>query len=162
MVISSGVNTKAQRSTSVYAGSRAIDKERSEYAYERVQGAEDNERNQSGASGQNRRQGIGRSKDPIDRPRLAPHLRGKPAGQDGDEGQGKAQEGEPQEGPVLLEAALAAQVRSDPGERQHEQTAPDHDSEGNEGNDHRRPVCAREVGQSDLFGVKAQAPDQTA
>src|SRR6516162_5526214 len=103
-----------------------------------------------------------RSVDAVDSPRLAAHLGRVPAGQYRDEGQREAVERQPEQHSGLLDTPLVDQIRSDPGDQQHDQPAADHYSKREEGNDHWRPVLRREIGQPDLLGGEAHAPYQAA
>src|SRR5208337_5407659 len=69
---------------------------------------------------------------------------------------------QPEQRPVLFDSAPCAGIGTDPGDRQHDQTAADNDAKGEERNHHRRPVLGWKIGQPDLLGIEAHASDQTA
>jgi len=62
----------------------------------------------------------------------------------------------------LLDAALDAEMGSEPGKEQHYDAAADHDPEREERDEHRRPVPRRKVGQADFLRRQAHAGDQAA
>src|SRR6266851_15873 len=99
---------------------------------------------------------------PIDSPRLPSDLSREPARQCRGEWQWETEENQPEQEPALFDPAGGAQTGSDPGKRQHDQTASDHEPECEERDQHRRAVLRREVRQSDLLGIEAHAPDQAA
>jgi hypothetical protein len=137
-----------------------VDVKNAEREYEGVDSAEDDKRASCLPRRQERCNCLGGSQDPIDDPGLAAHFRRVPAGQEGNEGQGEAQKDEPKEKTTLRDAAFDAQVGSKPGNGEHNQSTPDHDSEREERNDYRGTVLGRKVGQADLFGGETHARDQ--
>ena len=79
-----------------------VDVKNAESEDERVDGAEDDERNRRLARGQERRHCVGRSQDAVDHPGLSAHFRRVPAGEDGKEGQREAEKHEPKDEAVPL------------------------------------------------------------
>src|SRR5882672_16401 len=80
----------------------------------RGRGAEDDERDRRRARCQEGCHCVGCSQHPIDHPRLTAHLRGVPAGEDSNEGQGEAEKDKPKQETVSLDAIFKAQVGSQP------------------------------------------------
>jgi hypothetical protein len=62
----------------------------------------------------------------------------------------------------LLDAALDAQIGSDPGEKQHDQPTADHDAEREEWHEYGRPILRRKIGQADFPRGEAHAGDKAA
>src|SRR3954453_757838 len=85
---------------------------------------------------------------------LAAHLGSEPAGQDRDMRQGETEKDAPQQRAVTLYAVFDAQICANPGEKQHDQAAPDHDAEGEERGEHWWPILRRKIGQADFLGVE--------
>ena len=98
----------------------------------------------------------------IDRPGLTPDLGGEPTRQYGDEGQWKAQKRRPEQQTVLFDASFDAQIRSDPGEQQHEETAANHHPKREERNDRWGPILQRDTVHSDLSSGHAVGVNQAA
>src|SRR5580704_15210423 len=105
-----------------------------------IDDAEDNERDRCCARRQEGRHRICGTQHAIDRPGLTPDLGGEPAGQYGNERKRKAQKYRPEQQAIFLEASFDAQIRSDPGEQQHDETAANHHSKREKRNDYWRPI----------------------
>ena len=89
-----------------------VDVKNAESEDERVDGAEDDERDRRLARGQEWRHCVGRSQYAVDHPGLAAHFRRVPAGEDGNEGQREAEKHEPKHEAVPLDTISKTQVGS--------------------------------------------------
>src|SRR5258706_15812376 len=61
-----------------------------------------------------------------------------------------------------LETSVSAQIRSGPGQGQHEQAAADHDPETEERNEYRRPVVFGNAFEPHFSGIETVGVDQAA
>src|SRR5215469_15181338 len=86
-----------------------VDVENTEREDEAVDRAKDDERDRRRAGREKRRHRVRGPQEAVHRPRLTPDLRREPAGQDRDEWQWKAEECQPEQEAVLVEASLDAE-----------------------------------------------------
>src|SRR5438270_9706416 len=107
---------------------------------EGVDPAEDRERNRRLPRRQKWRHGIRGSQYAKDNPRLTAHFGGEPTGNDGNEGERKAEERQPKHEAIIRQAMLVTQIAAEPGEPQHHQPASHHEPEGEEWDDNRWPI----------------------
>src|ERR1700685_2559552 len=117
-----------------------VDVKRTEQENESVDRTEDRKRDRRFTCRQERRHGIRGSQDSIDHPGLTTDFSGEPAGNDRNEGQRKAEERHPKQRTNVPQTMLKTQITTDPGQRQHNQAASDHNPEAEERDDHRWPV----------------------
>src|ERR1700722_9709245 len=102
---------------------KPVDVKRTEQENESVDRAKDHKRDRRLTRGQERRHGIRSSQDSIDDPGLTTDFSGEPAGNDRNERQRKAQKRHPKQRTNVRQAVLETQIATDPGQRQHNQTA---------------------------------------
>src|SRR5882672_6069522 len=88
--------------------------------------------------------------------------RGDYASEDSNKRQRKTKENQPKQPTVFLNAVFKGQVGPKPRKCQHDQATTDHDPKRKERDQNRWADLLWKVGQANLFGVQAHAPDQTA
>src|ERR1700682_2206092 len=99
---------------------------------EGVNRAEDHERNRRLGRGQEWRHRIRSSQHAKDNPGLTADFSGEPAGENGNEGQRKAEERQPEQEMIALQPLLETQIGTEPSEPQHYHAASNHDPEAEE------------------------------
>ncbi len=120
------------------------------------------QRHQHVPAGERGRHQIGGAQQAVHRPRLPSGLGRDPAGDHRDEAERRGELEQAQQAGGAEQAVAAPHPIAQKHQRQHQEADAHHDAEGEERQDHRRPVLARELVQAPHGAVPAMRQDEAA
>ena len=128
--------------------------------HEEIDGHVGEQRDQHVEAGQRRRYRVGRAQQAVDRPGLASDFGHDPAGDDGDEADGRRELAQLQKQRRIVEPAAPAQPSAEQHDAKHQHAASDHDAKSKEWNRDGRPLIGRKILETLDLAVELVGQDQ--